>query len=244
MSDSTGHTPYGGQPSDPAQPSQQPPAYPPPQQNPYGQSPTEQPSGQPSGEPSQPFGQPPHEQQGYGQPQYGQAPAYGGYAPPQADPDKRPGTVTAAGVITFLLSGLVVIGCLLGAAGLAIARDEIVRQIQADPQFDAQFSNIDPDAIVTFGIIGMALFTLWAVLAIVLAIFAMRRVNGARIGLVVSSVLASLLSLLPIAAVFPALWLIGTIVVVVCLFTGGANQWYARSGGAPSTRTGMTPPVA
>lgn len=256
MSDSTGNSPYGGQPSDPDRPSQQqPPAYPPPQQSPYGQTPAAPDStqGNASGQGSgadQPFGQPPQAApygQGYGQPQYGQAqygqPQYGGYQP-AGDPDKRPGTVTAAGVLTILLSGMIVIGCLFGAAGLAIARDDIVDAIRDDPQFDQQLSGIDPGSIVTVGIVVLALFLLWAVLAIVLAIFAMRRSNGARIALVVSSALAAVMSLLAIGAVFPALWLIGSIVVVVCLFTGGAGAWYSRSGAVPTGRSGMSPPVA
>ncbi len=227
MSDSTG-SPYG-------EPQQQPPAYPPPQQNPYGQP------SQPSG-PSQPFGQPgesgqqqpygqPAPQPGYGQPAYGAAPAYGqsaygqsGYGHAGGDPDKRPGTVTAAAVITMVLSGIAAIGCVLGILGLVVARADLVAELQQEPDFQ----DFDPNTIVTFGVIAMVAFTLWALGAIVLAIFAMRRSNGARIGLVVSSVLSSIASLLPVAAIFPALWVIGGVAVVILLFTGGAGPWFAR----------------
>ena len=77
----------------------------------------------------------------------------------------------------------------------------------------------------------------------VLAVFAMRRSNAARIGLVVSAALAAALYLLSITAIFTAIPLIGCIAVIVCLFAGGASQWYKGKDGSAG-RSGIAPPVA
>ncbi len=248
MSEHEPGQPYG-QPSG----QQQPPAYPAPQSNPYGQPPAQQPpaqqppaQGEPPAGPGQPFGQPaqqpPAQQPAYGAP----TPAYGAPVAPQ--PDKRPGTVTAAGILTIVLSALVVLGCVFAILGIALARGEIVaeveRQIAADPTIEQQLQGFDPSFVVTITIGVVIGFAVWALLAIVLAIFAMRRSSVARIGLVVSSVLASLLSVVPtFTTLVPIVWLLGSLAVVVLLFTGGASQWYSRTG-VPTGRSGMAPPVA
>ena len=77
----------------------------------------------------------------------------------------------------------------------------------------------------------------------VLAVFAMRRSNGARIGLVVSAALAAILSLIAITSGLSAVSLIGCIAVIVLLFTGGAGAWYAGKSGGTGHR-GLAPPVA
>lgn len=234
-----GQPPYG---------QQQPPASPPPQHNPYGQPPAQPAYGQPPAQqppaqqqpgPSQPFGQP-----AYGAPQ----PAYGA---PQATPDKRPGTVTAAGVITIVLSALVVVGCAFAIFGISVARGDIVaeieRQVAADPTLEQQLQGFDPSVVVTI-MIGVVIgFVVWALVAILLAVLAMRRSNVARIALVVSAVLTGLLSVVPtFTAVFPIVWVLGSVAVVVCLFAGGASRWYAGTSapGAPTGRGGLAPPVA
>lgn len=234
MSDSTGDTPHGGE-QPPRDPYGQPPAYPPPQQSPYGQ-PQQSPYGQPPQQPN-PYGQPPqYEQPGYGQPQYGQAPAYGG---PARDPEKRPATVTAAGVITLVLSGLTLALFGLGLLALAVARQEVVDQIGQEPGLE----NVDPNDIVSVVLVLFLVLIVWCVVAMVLAVLAMRRSTGARIGLVVSAALVAVLSLIGIASGLSVVTLIAAIAVIVCLFTGGASQWYAGKHGGPAHH-GMAPPVA
>lgn len=250
MSDSSGS-------GDPYQPpsQQQPPPYPPPQSSPYGQPPgesaPEQPAApqqpaqpqQPFGQPQQPqqpqygqpqYGAPSYPQQGYGQPQYGYGqPAYG-YA---GDPDKRPGTVTAAGVITIIMSALVALLCGFLILGVSAARDEFVDGMRAG----GDLQGLDPEGLASGFLVGSVVVLVWCLIAIVLAIFAMRRSNGARIGLVVSSVITAILSVLgAIGAVVPGLWTIGAIAVIICLFTGGAGDWYARQ---PGTAPGSAPPT-
>ena len=233
MSDSTGNPPPDGQP-----PQQQPPAYPPPQQNPYGQPPGQpqdqpEPPAQQPRQPEQPFGQPP-QQQGYGQPQYGQPqygqpqygqPQYGGYGAPYGDPDKRPTTVTAAGWITIVLSGLVLVVLALGMIALGVAREEVVDQMRGEPGL----GDIDPNDLVSVLFVVFGAFLVWCALAIVLAIFTLRRSNGARIGLLVSAALSATLSLLAIASGTSIITLVASVAVIICLFAGGASAWFSRT---------------
>lgn len=215
MSDQPGNTPQDGDQSR----GQQPPPYPPPQHSPYGQSPPQPPA--------------------YQQPQYGQ-PAYGGYGAPGTDPDKRPVTVTAAGVITLVLSGITLVLLLVTLLGLGVlAREDLVEQLGDDPALQ----NIDTDTVVAVLRVVFGVFIVWSAIAMVLAFLAMRRSNAARIGLVVSSALTALLSLFAIMSGASVVTLVGAVAVIVCLFTGGAGPWYARSGAGPGHH-GMPPPVA
>ena len=231
MSDSTGN-PYSGQPDQPDASGQQPPSYPPPTGQPaeptapYGQQPPAQQPPAPSPYGQQPaYGQPVYGQPAYGQPGYGQ-PAYGqqGYG----DPGRRPGSVTAAGVLTLIFSGLslLIFGFVLVA--FLVARDLVVEEMGNAPGFE----NIDPNDVVTGVVVMMVGLVLWCIVAMVLAVFAMRRSNGARVGLVISSVLAAILCLISIQSAISGLPLIACIVTIVCLFAGGANAWYSgRPGG-------------
>ena len=203
------HTPYG-------QPSGQPdPAG---QANPYGPPPTGQPYGQ------QPYGQQPQ----YGQ-QYGQQPQYGQYGqPPAASGDRRPGTVTAAAWITIAFSGLIAIGFGLLALAFLVARDEFVDGFdEAMRDSGTVDPGISADSAAGLVVAFLAVFAVWSVIAVVLAIFVLRRSNAARILLVISASVTALLSLLAIMSVLSALPLIAAVAVIVLLFTGGANQWFA-----------------
>lgn len=239
MSDSSGNRPYGSDGADSGS-SQQPPAYPPPQQNPFGQPPPP-PSQQPHPASDQPQSTPPP--QPFGQPQYGQhgQPAYAqpSYGQPAVDPDKRPTTVTAAAIITIALSGIVFVLLALGLVALGVARDDVVEQMSGEPAL----GDIDPNDLVTVLFVVFAAFLVWCLLAIVLAVFALRRSPGARIGLVVSSALAATLSLLGISSGTSLVTLVGAIAVIVLLFTGGAGAWYSRGRGGQG-RGGLAPPVA
>jgi len=123
---------------------------------------------------------------------------------------------------------------------------EVERQIASDPTMEQQLQGFDPSFVVTITIGVVIGFAVWALIAIVLAVFAMRRSSVARIGLVVSSVLTALLSIVPtFTTIVPVFWLLGSIAVVVLLFTGGAGPWYSRTGASGgSGRGGMAPPVA
>lgn len=228
MNDSTGNTPPGGE--QPGSPHGQQPYYP--QQYPYGEQPPPPGYGQPEPPPygQQHPGQSPYGQQPQGQSPYGQQP-YGGYGTPQPDPGKRPATVTAAGVVTLVFSGLslVLFGLLLIA--LAVARDTVVTELRGDERLN----DIDPNDIVSLLVVVFLVLVFWCIAAMVLAVFAMRRSNGARIGLVVSSAVVAVLSLISITSGLSVVTLAAAIAVIVCLFAGGANAWYAGRDGQAST---------
>jgi hypothetical protein len=206
------HTPYG-----------QDPYGPPPQGSPYGQ----QPQGQ------QPYGHQPYGQQPYGQQPYGQQP-YG-----QPAGDRRPGTVTAAAWIAIVFSGITAVFLGLGALGLVVARDELINEIEREMQSGAAGSDVqldlDPESVVGVLVAVILVLLAWALIAIVLAVFVLRRSNVARILLVISSGVVALLSLIGIASGISVVSLIAATATIVLLFVGGAGDWFK----GPSALAGM-----
>ncbi len=234
-----GENPYGQPPANPygQQPYGQPPANPSgeqpygqPTENPYGQQP---PTGNPYAQPpsSSPYGTSPSPQPG-GAP-YGQAPSgplgdgLDMYGRPLGS-DVRPGTVTAAGWTTLVMSGLTALLFGFLALAMVVAKDEMIDEINrqlVDADAIGDFNAEDAYGVAVFVVLA---FAVWCLISCVLAVFAMRRSNVSRILLVISAVVATLLSLLSIGSVVSAVWLLGCVAVVVLLFTGGANDWYAR----------------
>ncbi len=225
--------PYGQNP--PPNPYGQPAQNPPP--NPYGQ-PAANPYGQPA---ANPYGQPAANP--YGQPAAPNPYAPGGYAAPPTGPlgdgldmygrplvndDPRPGTVTAAGWITLIVSGLTALMFGFFAIAVAVSKDEMVREIEDTLRDQGTTPDIDADAIYSVAIFFCVVLAVWCLIACLLAVFAMRRSNVARILLVVSSVVVALFSLLGITSGVSAIWLVASGLVVVLLFVGGAGDWYAR----------------
>ncbi|MDN4160786.1 hypothetical protein [Nocardioides abyssi] len=212
---------------------------PPPSENPYGQQPTN-PYGQ---QPTNPYGAPPAGPGGAGGPGgpggYGSPGGYGTAAP--VDPDKRPGTVTAAAVITLVCAGLSALLFGLATAALVVAResfsDELRKAIEDDPAFDSTDMPTG-DELATIFLVIMAVLFIWSVVACVLAVLAMRRSNVARILLVVSAAISALLSLVGILSIVSAVPLIASVATIVLLFAGGAGDWFARRGQQP----GQLPP--
>lgn len=213
--------PYGQAPAAPPSP-----AY---GQDPYGQQPYGQ---QPYGQ--QPYGQDPYAQQGgYPQAPYGQQPGYeqypsGAFPFTGRDPDKRPGTVLAAAIIAIIGSTITLLISLLGLVGVTGGKDEFVDEINRNGDLDGL--DITADQIVSIAQGAIVVAIVWSLIGIVLAVLALRRSKVARILLVVSSVMVGLLALISILSVYSGLWLIAAVAVVVLLFTGGANDWYARRG--------------
>ena len=142
--------------------------------------------------------------------------------------DSRPGTVTAAGWTTLIFSGLTALLYAFLTLAMLVAKDEVLDEINRElVQQDAVGDFNAEDA---FGVVLVVLlvFTAWCVIACVLAVFAMRRSNVSRILLVISAIVAGLLSLIAIGSVVSAVWLLACLAVVIMLFTGGAGDWYAR----------------
>lgn len=208
---------------------------PPPPPNPYGQPPaSSDPYGQPPAAPapSDPYGQPPAapaygQQPAYGQPAYPQQPAYGAPAGYGADPDKRPGSVTAAGVITIVFAGLSFLLYAIILVALLVASDTVVDEIEASPGFEDVGISADDALGVMVAFVGV--FALWCLIATILGFLVLRRSNGARITLVVSSAVSALISLVGIGSGVSALTLIASVAVIVLLFVGGASDWFKRT---------------
>lgn len=197
-------------------------------ESPYGAPPAPQPAANPYGAPvGQPAGNPYAAQQP-GPPAGPLGDGLDMYGRPLGS-DERPGGVTAAGWITIITSGLV--GLLFGVLTLAmvVAKDSVLREIDKAIQ-DQGGTTQDFSAESAFGVVVAILLVVvvWCVIACVLAVFTMRRSNAARIMLIISAVVAGLGSLLGIGSVVTAVPLLACLAVVVLLFVGGANDWFAR----------------
>ena len=180
-----------------------------------------------SGPTHQPYGQDPYGQQPGGQPSpYGQQPSYG----LQQGGARRPATVTAAAWITIVCSAIT--AALFGFTGLGlfIARDQVITEMERVPEF--QDANIDADAAVGVLVAVILGLVVWAIIAIVLAVFVLRLSNVARILLVISIAVVALFSLLGVTSGVSVVTLIAAVAVIVLLFVGGAGDWF--KGLAPS----------
>lgn len=209
-------------------------------QDPWGRTSSSDEPQPPYGQQQDPYGQTPYGQTPYGQQNpyggeqnpYGSGSADQGYGAPYAavDPDQRPGTVTAAGAITLVLSGLMgVLFLVLGVIMFAVS-GQIVDEINQELANEPGFEEIGGEGIAVAAGVVLLLFALWCVIACVVAVFAMKRHNWARIVLVISASVTALVSLLGIGAVITAVPLISAIAVIVLLYTGGANEWYRSRG--------------
>nr|CAA9360058.1 MAG: hypothetical protein AVDCRST_MAG46-3215 [uncultured Nocardioidaceae bacterium] len=219
------NNPGGQQP--PPYPGQQSPqgggSYPGQQPSPGGGSyPGQQPSTGGGSYPGYPSGQSGYQQQQYGQGGQGQ---YGGSG-------KRPGGVTAAAWITIIMSALTGLLWLILGLAMLVAGDEINEEIQKDQTTMDELDRAGitaqqlEDGIQVFGIICMVIGLL--MLAVIfLARGVLKGSNGARIGLVIASVLTVLIGILFIGSVVSILWIIAGIAVIVLLYVGDANRWFA-----------------
>jgi hypothetical protein len=141
-------------------------------------------------------------------------------------PPARPGTVTAAGVITIVFSLLTALVLAGGAVAMGLDRSIVDTMLQ-DSEAELRAQGVDLDAAVTLTIVLMGMLAVWALVAVVLAVFALRRSNAARILLVISAASAALLSLLTAMAILPIGVFLACVAVIVLLFVGGANPWFA-----------------
>jgi hypothetical protein len=165
-------------------------------------------------------------------PAYGQypqqAPSYSAYGHPD-DPGRRPATVTIAAWLTWGAAGLTLFVYGIVVLLLLVAQDRLIDALEQQPGF--QELNMARDQVLALLWLMSAVIIVWCLAAIVLAFFAYRRANWARITLVASAAMALLLSL----AAFPLglLHVLLTGAVIALLFLGGANAWYSHkdSGG-------------
>jgi hypothetical protein len=208
----------------------------PPPGNPYGDPPPSNPYGQappppPNVPPPAYYGQPP----AYGQQPYG-AVSYG-----TKDPDKRPGTVLAASIITMIFAALGLVSFAILAA-VVQGSDEVADDLTREMEGQSGLEDYSAQDILDIMTVAFVVFAIWCLIALVLAVFAMRRQNWARILTVISAAMSALVSLLGIASGITAVTLIAAIAAIVLYFTGGANEWYSRKNAPPQLPPGTTQP--
>ena len=180
----------------------------PPPENPYGQQPgPDQPAeGRPPAYGQQPaYGQ--GQQPSYGDPAYGGQPAYGNQGGYGRASDARPGTVTAAGWITIIASGLTALMLGLSMIGVVVAREPMLDAMRNDPNVNSALEDqVTYDQISGVILATLAVLTVWSIIAVILGVMVLRRSNAARILLVISAGVCAILTLISIAALVPALW--------------------------------------
>jgi len=148
--------------------------------------------------------------------------------------DRRPGTVTAAAVVTMVLSALALIAGLVFAAVSLADREEIRRQLlQNQSVHNGSYSTSDVNSILRVLTVSSVVVIVLSVVAIVLAIGVLRRSRSARILLTVLAAITIIPAVLASFGLVGLPWLAGTITVIVLLYVGGANPWFARRN-APS----------
>ncbi|MBA2552791.1 MAG: hypothetical protein H0V10_03665 [Geodermatophilaceae bacterium] len=208
------------------------PAYPGPTQ-PHGATPSG--PSYPGPPPPPAWGQSPQYGQQYGSP-YG---GYGGGGP--VVPQRRPAGVTAAAIITIVMSALTGLFWLVIALIYASSRDQIERRLVNDPQFDelditsSDLENVS-SAVYVIAVLTVAL----CIAAIIFAVLTLRGRNWARILVVILAALTALLSLVAVlgGGLIALIWLVAAVAVIVLLFTGGAGAWFdARAHRADAART-------
>ena len=141
-------------------------------------------------------------------------------------PTKRPGTLTAAGIITIVMSSFSLLGSGIVALIFLIDRESLEEdQSMRDLANDADIRNVS-DLVTALGIMSIIAAVL-SLAALVLGVLLLRN-KRVRIPLVVLSSIAIILSLLA----FPLglVWVIAEILVIVFCFIGGAGAWFDAQG--------------
>ena len=172
-------------------------------------------------------------------------PAAGVWPPPHpAACDRRPGAVLWACVLTWVFTGLTMVGLVASAVALAVDRDELLDQIHRDnPQLRAQ--GVSDDLLVAGTYVLIAGVLLWCVGVAGVAVLTFRRVAWARIVLVVSAAVCGVLCLLGTVAggfllVVP---LMAALLTLGLLLRPDTAPWFERpSGAGPPSPAGAAPP--
>lgn len=159
----------------------------------------------------------------YGQP----VDPYAAAGPYAGVPDRRPGTVTAASIITVVLSALAFLAGAASTLLIVVNRDSVVDEINKRVANDDIYQDFSADELANIATGVVAVVAVWALIALVLGVLTMKGHNWARITLVVSAAVTALVSLLSITSLVSFVTLAGAIAVIVLLFTGGAGAWFA-----------------
>lgn len=146
--------------------------------------------------------------------------------PAETDPDRRPGTVTAACLLTGVFASIAIAAAAVLLLMVTAGRDQFVDEWRDEPDLDGL--DIVPETAANIIGVVTAVCIVLAVFAIVVAISAFRGSSAARITLMVLSGLTAVGSLVLSVAVVPFLWVLASTVTLILLFTTSANRWYSR----------------
>jgi hypothetical protein len=163
------------------------------------------------------------------------------YPAAETDPNRRPGTVTTACILTWVFASLAIAGAAAMLVGVTVGRDEFVDNWEKESDLEAL--DVDAQTAADVIVVLMAACLVLASLAIVVAVAAFRRSSAGRVGLMVLSGLTAVGSLLLSVAIVPFLWVIASTVTLILLFTSSANEWYTRRP-APVSPPAYQPPQA
>ncbi|WP_156393663.1 MULTISPECIES: hypothetical protein [unclassified Nocardioides] len=105
----------------------------------------------------------------------------------------RPGELLQACIITWIMSGVVLLGMAIVVIGLLTTPDLLKDVYESDSRFGE--SGVSVSQLKVASIVMALVFSAWSAVAIVLALFVFNGHNWARITLVVSGSVAGLLSL-------------------------------------------------
>jgi hypothetical protein len=150
---------------------------------------------------------------------------------PETRPSGRPRAVLWACVLTWVCTAFVTLGLVASAVALAVSPDLMLDQVHQDnPDLAAQ--GISDDLLIGATYAMIAGLVLWCVSAAVLAVLVLRRVDWARIVLIVSAATCAVLCLVgsAIGAFLLVVPLVASAFVIVMLMRADTRPWFARRG--------------
>ncbi len=171
-------------------------------------------------------------------------------APPAAGPGQpavrprsdRPGGVLWACVLTWVATGVTILGLLASGVVLAVRSDAMLEEARRqNPDLSTAGVSDNVLVVATYALIGG--LALWCIAAAVLAVLVLRRVAWARIVLIVSAAVASAGCLVGAAVgAFVLLIPLGAAVATIALLMrADVGAWFTRPPGPPQPG-GAVPP--
>lgn len=154
---------------------------------------------------------------------------------------RRPASVIAAAVLTWLSSALLGLVFLVIVVMLVANPDALLGAIADSP--DLARADLAPrDLLAALWVIS-AVCLVWCLAAMTLAVLALRRLNVARVLLTASALVSGLAA--AFGGVAGLLLTAVALVTVVLLFTPASNRWYAGAAQSPAGPTSpQAPPAA
>jgi hypothetical protein len=148
------------------------------------------------------------------------------HALPQVDVNRRPATVLWSAVLTWICAGVVGLVAAVAIAVLAADPDQVMQEIQRQQPEVAQ-AGVTQDALVMGMLILGLLVVVWSVAACVIAAFAFRGAGWARLLLLASATVATVLMATTAAgAPFLIPFIVAGVATIVMLMRPDARQWF------------------